>query len=106
MANRAFPQRVTRELLVSITIVLAWLRLGRALVAGSHAQELAAMLQLLFAVAIAQEPVIANAVESTGKNVEEEAPDELLRRESHGFLLIVVTVVPPVELDLSVFDIQ
>src|SRR6266436_3655665 len=106
MANRAFPQRVTRELLVSITIVLAWLRLGRAFVGRSHAQQLAAMLQLLFAVSIAQESVIANAVESTGENVEEESPDELLRRESHSFLLIVVSVVPPVEFDLPVFDFQ
>src|SRR5271169_1628791 len=106
MANWAFPQRVPRQFLVSIAIVLAGLRLGRAFVGRSHAQELVAMLQFLFAVSIAQEPVIANAVESTGENVEEESPDELLRREGHGFLLIVVTVVPPVELDLSVFDIQ
>jgi hypothetical protein len=64
------------------------------------------MLQLLFAVSIAQEAVIANAVESTGENVEEESADELLGRESHDFLLIVVAVVPPVELDLPVFDIH
>jgi len=106
MANRAFPQRVTRELLVSITIVLAWLRLGRAFVGRTHAQKLAAMLQLLFAVSIAQEPVIANAVESTGENVEEESPDELLGRERHDFLLIVVAVVAPIERDLPVFDIR
>src|SRR5271166_5349239 len=106
MANRAFPQRVTGELLVSITIVLAGLRLGRALVGRNHAQQLAAMLQLLFAVSIALEPVIANAVESTGENMEEESPDELLGREGHDFLLIVIAVVPPVELDLPVLDIQ
>ena len=64
------------------------------------------MLQVLFAVSIAQEPVIANAVESSGENVEEESPNELLGRESHDFLLIVVAVVPPVELDLPVLDIQ
>ncbi len=64
------------------------------------------MLQLLFAVSIAQEPVIANAVESTGENVEEESPNELLGRESHDFLLIVVAVVSPVELDLPVFNLQ
>lgn len=64
------------------------------------------MLQLLFAVSIAQEPVIANAVESTGENVEEESPNELLGGESHDFLLIVVAVVPPVELDLPVFDLH
>ena len=106
MANWAFPQRVTGEFLVAITIVLVWLGWGRAWVGRSHAPELAALLQLLFAVSIAHEPVIANAVESTGKNVEEESPNELLGRESYDFLLIVVAVVPPVELDLPIFDIH
>ena len=64
------------------------------------------MVQLLFSVSIAQEPVIANAVESTGENVEEESPDELLARERRDFLLIVVAVVAPVERDLPVFDIH
>lgn len=62
------------------------------------------MRQLAFAVAIAQEPVVADAVESTGEHVEEESPDELLGRERHDLLLIVVSIVPPVETDLSVFD--
>jgi hypothetical protein len=106
MTNRAFPQRVTGELLVAIPVVLVWLGWGRAWVGRSHAEELAAMLQLLFAVSIAQEPVIANTVEATGENVEEESPNELLGRESHDFLLIVVAVVPPLELDLPVFDIH
>src|SRR5713101_930363 len=106
MTNRAFPQRVPRELLVSITIVLAWLRLGRAFVARSHAQKLPAKLQLLFAVSIAQEAVIANAVEPTGENMEKESAHELLGRESHALLLIVVSVIAPVELNLPVFDIH
>jgi len=38
--------------------------------------------------------------------MEEESPDELLGRESHDFLLMVIAVVPPVELDLPVLDIQ
>src|SRR5260370_38765459 len=99
MTNRAFPQRVTGELLVSITIVFAWLGLGRAFVGRSHVQELAAMLQLLLAVSIAQEAIVANAVESAGENVEEESPDELLRREGHSFLRTVVAGVPPCEFD-------
>ena len=64
------------------------------------------MVQLLFAVSIAQETVIANAVESTGENVEEESPNELFGRENHNFLLTVVAVVPPVELHLPVFNLQ
>jgi hypothetical protein len=106
MTNRAFPQRVTGELLVAFPVVLVWLGLGRAWGGRSHAQELAAMLQLLFAISIAQEPIIANAVKPTGENVEEESPNELLGRERHDFLLIVVAVVPPLELDLAVFDLQ
>src|SRR5215470_17993327 len=104
MAKGAFPQGVTGEPLVSITIVLAWLGLGRAFIGRSHAQELAAMLQLVLAVSIAQEPVVANAVESTGEDVEQESPDELLGRQDHSFLLIVVSVVPPAEFHLPVFD--
>src|SRR5450631_1048294 len=84
MAKRAFPQRVTCELFVSITIVRAWRRWRRAFV-GSYAQELAAIVQLLLAVSIAQKPAIANAVESTGENVKEESPNELFGRESPAF---------------------
>lgn len=64
------------------------------------------MLQLLLAVSIAQESVIANAVESSGENVEEESSDKLIGREGHDFLLIVVAVVPPMEFHLPVFDID
>jgi len=105
MAYRALPERVTCEFLVSISIVLTWRRWGRAFV-GSYAQELAAMVQLLLAISIAQKPVIANAVESTGEDVEEKSPNKLFGRESHDLLLIVVAVVPPLELDLPVFDLH
>src|SRR5215831_5380657 len=105
MAHRAFPQRVAGELLVSVTIVRVWLRLGRTFVGRSHAQEMSAMLQLLFAASLAQEPVVADAMESRGEDVEEESPDELHGRERHDFRLIVVAVVAPVEGDLAVFDI-
>jgi hypothetical protein len=44
---------VTGELLVSIPIVRAWRRWRRAFF-GSYVQELAAMVQLLFAVSIAR----------------------------------------------------
>src|SRR5262245_17102480 len=104
MANWTFAQRVDSERLVSITICYAWQGLGRDFVERSHFQELAAVPQLLLAVSIAQEAVVPNAVKSAGENVEEESPDELLRREGHSFLPIVVSVVPPLEFDLPVFD--
>lgn len=50
--------------------------------------------------------VVANTVESSGENVEEQSTDELLGRESHDFLLIVIAVVAPVEPDLPAFDIH
>jgi len=36
--------------------------------------------------------------------VEQKSPDELDRREGHGFLLIVVAVVSPVK--LAIFDVD
>jgi len=65
MANGTFPQRAAREPLVSITIILWCPGLGRAFLWRSHAEKLAATLQLLLAVWIAEEPVVTNAMEST-----------------------------------------
>ncbi len=64
------------------------------------------MLQLLLAVSIAEEPVVANAVEPTRQNVEQKSPDELVCREGHGFLLIVVAVVSPFKFHLAIFDVD
>ncbi len=78
MANGTFPQRVPRESLVSIAIVLRchWDR--RSVTPSSHAEKLAALLQLLLALRIGKESVVANAVEPARQNVQEEASDELV----------------------------
>ena len=65
MTNGTFPKRAAGEPLVSITIILLYCGLGRAFLWRSHAEKLAAMLQLLLAVSIAEEPIVANAVEAT-----------------------------------------
>src|SRR5712691_2364963 len=106
MANGTFPQRAAREPLISITIILLCRGLGRAFLWRSHAEKLAATLQLLLAVSIAEEPVVANAMEPTRENVEQKSPDELVRREGHGFLLIVVAVVSPVKFHVAAFDVH
>jgi hypothetical protein len=65
MANGTFPQRAAREPLISITIIL-WCRgLSRTFLLRSHAEKLPTTLQLLLAVSIPEEPVVANAVEPT-----------------------------------------
>jgi hypothetical protein len=38
--------------------------------------------------------------------VEQKSPDELVRREGHGFLLIVVAVVSPIKFHLPIFDVD
>ena len=58
------PQGTARESLVPITIVLGCHGLRRTLTWRRHAQKLAAMLQLVLAVTIAEEPVVTNAVKS------------------------------------------
>src|SRR5919106_4075316 len=50
-----------------------------------------------------EEPVVADAVEALGQDVEQEAPDELVRRQRHGAvsLLPVATVVLVSERDVT-----
>jgi hypothetical protein len=64
MANRAFSQRMSGESLISIAIVFWCRRDRRAFTGRSHAEKLAAMLQLLFPMGIGEEAVIANALKS------------------------------------------
>jgi hypothetical protein len=47
----------------AVAAVVLYRGLGRAFLWRSHAEKSAAMLQLLLAVSIAEEPVVANAVE-------------------------------------------
>jgi hypothetical protein len=46
-------------------------------------QQLTALSELLVAMAAAEKPVVANAMESIGQNMKEKAPDELFGREAH-----------------------
>jgi hypothetical protein len=64
------------------------------------------MRQFHFPVSIAEEPVVADAVEPTGQNVKQESPDEFVRRKGHGFLLIVIAVVSPGKFHLALFDVD
>jgi hypothetical protein len=45
-------------------------------------------------------------MEPVWQNVKEESPDELVCRESHGLLLIVVAIVSPGEFDFTPFDVE
>jgi hypothetical protein len=67
---------------------------------------LATAFQFFLAVAITQEAIVADAVEAVGEYVEQEATNELVGRQGHGFLLAVLAIVLVAELHLAVFDIQ
>ncbi len=69
-------------------------------------QKLATLRELLIAVPVAQQSVVADPLQAEGQNVQQEAADKLVRLESHGLLGVVVAVVLPAESDLSIIDIQ
>ena len=71
-----------------------------------HSQELAASSQLFLPVAITEQAVIANALESVGQSVEEKSADEFLSRKRHRFLLTFGSIVFPLEPHLPSFDVQ
>ena len=71
-----------------------------------HAQQLAALGQLLLPVAIAEQAVIANALEPIGQSVEEKPPDEFFSGKRHRFWLTFISIVFPPEAHLTSFDIH
>ncbi len=62
-------------------------------------QQFAGQSQVLGTAAIGEEPVMADAVEASGQDVEQEASDELSYRQVHG--LVQITVFGPVVLPLE-----
>lgn len=61
-------------------------------------------MELDLAIAVGEETVVADAHESFGKHVQEEATNELLGLQSHGSLALLVSVVFPAEDDLFWMD--
>ena len=69
-------------------------------------QQLAAQGEFLLAVTIGEEAVIANTLKSFWEDMEQEAADELIGREFHGFVLVVVAVVLPAKLDFAIVETE
>ena len=99
-------QGLTRQHLVPVSIV-RWgggVRLLRD--CEGHIQEAPALIEPLLAMTIAEQPVVADAMEAGRQDVQQEATDELLGREDHALLGVAVTVVSPAEGDVSVLDVE
>jgi hypothetical protein len=56
--------------------------------------------------AVGEEAVVANAVESVGQGVQQEAADELVGGKGHDLGLAMMSIVPPLEGDFSVGDAE
>src|SRR5262249_14103687 len=85
-----------REVLAGLPRFLRRLWFGRR----TGPQQLAAQGQLLLAMAIGQEAVVADPHEPTRQDVEQQPPDELHSREGHGPLPVAVGRVLIPEADL------
>ena len=64
-------------------------------------EQLAAERQLLGAMAVGEEAVVADAMEAVRQGVQQEAADELVGGEGHHLRLAVMAIVPPAEGDLG-----
>ena len=67
-------------------------------------EQSAALDQFLSADAIGEEAEVANADQSGGQHVEQEAADELDRIEGHGLGAGVIRVIFPVEAEVAIFQ--
>ena len=93
------------EFLAAEAVVLLRFVLRRLRSRCRHTEKLAATRELLCAMAIAQEPIVADAMKAFGQDVQQEAADELVGGDGHDLLPIVVAIVLPGEADLAVLDV-
>ena len=94
------------EVFVTVAVVCFRHRFGVVLFDLRHAEQVAAYSELFLAVAVPQEPVIANALEPVRQHVQQETPDEFPGAQGHRFDLIASTIVFPLEPDLIVSDVE
>src|SRR5271157_665256 len=71
---------------------------------GHHRQELAAQGNFVGAVAVGEQPIMTNAVESVRQHVEQKTTDELAGRKPHDlvFAVAVRAVVLPPKADMPI----
>jgi len=104
LTDGALCQGSTGEFLVSVAIVsgglvIRWFRLW-------HREKLTTPSELLLAVAIGQEAIVADALKALGQNVQQEAANELAGGERHRLLSVAIAIVPPMEADFAVVDVE
>ena len=79
------------------------LRVGRS---GNNVQQFARPGEMLAPAGIGEQPVVADAVEAAGQNMQQEATHELVGRERHGLVarLPAGTVILPAEGDAALVE--
>ena len=58
-----------------------------------HGQQFSAAGQVLRAVAVPEKAIVADALETVRKDMQQEAPQELIGRQRHHFLPLLVFIV-------------
>jgi len=99
LALRAEKRIVTAELLATLSKIPRrwWCRLR-------HGQQFSAAGQIPGTAAIAEKPVMADALEAVWKDMHQEAPQEFVRGQGHHFLPVLVLIVLISESDVSLFQ--
>lgn len=98
------PEGMTGEILVAVAVILCGSTVRR--LGNRHAEQVAAVGELLRPVAIAEKAVVADAMEALGQDVQQEAANELVGRNGHDLLPIAVPVVLPAETHGVVLDVD
>ncbi len=104
MTGRALPEGTPGELLVTIAVLLRSLALRW--LGNRHAEQIAAMGKLLFAIPIAKETVIADPMKALGQDMQQKTADEFAGRDGHDLLPIAVPIILPAETHRAILDID
>ena len=104
MAERAEVNELAGELVKESSPIGRWC--GQKERSGIEVEEMAAVGDFIFGVAVGEEAKVADTDEACGQDVEEEAPKELDGSEGECFFDGTVAVIFPAEADATVLDLQ
>src|SRR5260370_16987120 len=94
MARGTFPKGNAAQLLSLVAIIGPFFRFRRG-IGLLHSEQFAAVGELLLAVAVAQETVVADTLKSLGQDMDEKTPDELPGVERHPLLSSALPLLLP-----------
>lgn len=106
VADRTIAKRPSRQSFVDVAVVASGLRRDLAGEGQDDSQQLAAQGELGLAIAVTEEAVVPDALETVRQDIRQETANEFVGFQRHAFLLVAMPIIFPAKTHLAVVDVE